>query len=259
MKKTLAILLCALLLLGLFAGCTNDPAKPAGTTAAPQNNPPATDAPKTEPPATNAPATNPPATEPPATEPVSDEYTIEREPGTNQLTFYWQADNVNYDKCDMWIWYPNADGRGYLFQPCDYGAKVVLNVPEGIDEVGFIVRKDCSDPGGTSWGDATKDYDGDRYAQITGETTEVFLKEGDGAMYLSDDGGKTLYQAKKFNLAGIVAMDQIKYNITPAMRITSLDQVKVLDGTRELPIESISATHFPYSRCKSAKKISSFV
>ncbi|MBQ5487497.1 MAG: type I pullulanase [Clostridia bacterium] len=170
-----------------------------------------------------------------------DEYTLEREEGTNQLTFYWNADGVDYDKCDMWIWYPNADGHGYLFHPCEYGAKVVLNVPKDVSEVGFIVRRDCSDPGGSSWGDATKDYDGDRYAQITGEETFVYLRSGDGAMYLSDDGGKSLYQAKNFTLAGIVALDQIKYNITPAMRITSLDQVKVLDGDRELEIKSISS------------------
>ena len=241
MKKTLAILLCALLLLGLFAGCTNDPAKPAGTTAAPQTNPPATDAPKTEPPATNAPATNPPATEPPATEPVSDEYTIEREPGTNQLTFYWQADNVNYDKCDMWIWYPNADGRGYLFHPCDYGAKVVLNVPEGIEEVGFIVRKDCSDPGGTAWGDATKDYGDDRFAIITGPDTKIYLKSGDGNQYFSDDGGKTLSQNKEFTLAAIVDMNQIQYYINPAARFTGLNQIKVSDGERDVELASLSS------------------
>ena len=217
MKRFIAFLLIAAFLMS-FAACK----KPADQGTTP------------EPGATAEPGG---ATEPPSGE----EYTLEREPGCNQVIFYWNAEGVDYSKCDMWIWYPNADGRGYLFHPCAYGAKVILNVPESITEVGFIVRRDCSDPGGTSWGDATKDYDGDRYAQITGETTEVFLKEGDGAMYLSDDGGKTLYQAKKFNLAGIVAMDQIKYNITPAMRITSLDQVKVLDGTRELPIESISS------------------
>ena len=178
-------------------------------------------------------------TEPPSGE---EEYTLPREAGTNQITFYWYSSGADYEKCDMWIWYPNADGRGYLFHPCDYGVKVVLNVPQDITEVGFIVRKNCSDPGGTSWGDATKDYDGDRYAKIEGETTEVYLKPGDGAMYKSDDGGKTLYQEKVFNSAGIIAMNKIKYTITPAFRITSLDQVKVKDSSgRELPIAELSS------------------
>ncbi|MBQ7671247.1 MAG: type I pullulanase [Clostridia bacterium] len=170
-----------------------------------------------------------------------EEYTLERVEGCNQLTFYWYADGVDYSKCDMWIWYPNADGRGYLFHPCSYGVKVVINVPEDITEVGFIVRRSCSDPGGTSWGDATKDYDGDRYAEITGPDTEVYLKPGDAAQYMSKDGGKTLYQAKEFKMAGIIAFDQIKYTISPATKITSLDQVKVKEGSREIPIASLSS------------------
>ena len=50
-----------------------------------------------------------------------EEYSLQREEGTNQLTFYWYGDGADYDKCDMWIWYPNADGHGYLFHPCEYG------------------------------------------------------------------------------------------------------------------------------------------
>ncbi|MBO4847729.1 MAG: type I pullulanase [Clostridia bacterium] len=206
MKRSAALLLVLLLLFGMLSGCK---------------------------------AKTPDETVP--TDPPKDEYTLEPEEGCNQLIFYWYSDGVDYSKCDMWIWYPDADGRGYLFHECDYGAKVILNVPEDITEVGFIVRKDCSDPGGTSWGDAVKDYDGDRFAAITGKVTEVYLKPGDGAQYLSDDGGKTLYQAKLFSLAGIVALDQIKYNITPATRITSLDQIKVKDGDRELEIVSLSS------------------
>ncbi len=171
----------------------------------------------------------------------AEEYTLEREDGCNQITFYWHADGVDYSKCDMWIWYPDADGRGYLFHECEYGAKVVLNVPESIEKVGFIVRRDCSDPGGTSWGDATKDYDGDRYAAITGPDTFIYLKEGDAAQYLSLDGGKTLYQEKNFKSAGIVALDKIKYIIEPAARIESLGDVKVKEGDREIEIAFLSS------------------
>ncbi|MBR6377048.1 MAG: hypothetical protein IKS05_04700, partial [Oscillospiraceae bacterium] len=223
MKRILAILLCLLMVCGLFAGCEKPADKPVTT-----NAPPETQAPGT----TAAPDTTPAGTE---------EYTLEREPGTNQLTFYWKDEGVDYSKCDMWIWYPNADGRGYLFHPCEYGAKVVLNVPQDVTEVGFIVRRDCSDPGGTSWGDATKDYENDRFAAITGETTEVYLLPGDGAQYISSDGGKTLSQSKDFSLAGIVDLNQIQYYVTPATRFSSLDQIKVLDGERQVPIESLSS------------------
>ena len=226
MKRTLAILLCLLMLCGLFAGCeqpaspgesgtkTDTGAAPASTEAAPAS----TDAP-----------------------PATEEYSLEREPGTNQITFYWKGENVDYSKCDMWIWYPNADGRGYPFHPCEYGGKVVLNVPTEISEVGFIVRRDCSDPGGTSWGDAVKDYENDRFAAITGESTEIYLLSGEEGQYFSTDGGKTLSQAKEFTLAAIVDLNQIQYSIKPATRFSSLDQIKVLEGDREIPIESLSS------------------
>ncbi len=174
---------------------------------------------------------------------AEEEYVLPREEGTNQITFYWYTESGNYEKCDMWIWFPNADGKGYLFHPCDYGAKVVLNVPEDVTQVGFIVRKDCSEPGGSSWGSATKDFDGDRYAEITGDTTEVYLKPGDGNQYKSDDGGKTLYQEKKMTMAGITEMDKIQYFLNPAVRIASLDQIKVTeqDTGREIEVTGLSS------------------
>ena len=143
----------------------------------------------------------------------------------------------------MWIWYPNADGHGYLFHPCEYGVKVVLNVPEEISQVGFIVRRNCSDPGGASWGSATKDYDGDRFADITGDVTEVWLKPGEANMYRSDDGGKTLYQDRTMKLAGISDVDKIQYFLNPAVRIESLDQVKVTEQEtgRRLEVTGLSS------------------
>lgn len=225
MKRTIAILLCLLMVLGLFAAC-DKPTSPTGTEEAPAtgNSPAQTEA--------------PPAT---GDAPATEEYTLEREPGTNQITFYWKGEGVNYEKCDMWIWFPGADGRGYPFHPCEFGGKVILNVPADVAEVGFIVRRDCSDPGGTSWGDCVKDFENDRFAPIEGETTEVYLLSGDEAQYFSTDGGKTLNQNKEFSLAAIVDLNQIQYSIKPATRFTSLDQIKVLDGDREIPVESLSS------------------
>ena len=220
MKRTLAILLCALLLLSLFMGCTK-PESPGSETP------------------TGASGTAAPVTAEPG---PTGEYTLEPEPGKNQIAFYWLAEDVDLSKCDMWIWFPGADGRGYPFHPAAYkGGKVVLNVPEDVTELGFIVRRNCSDPGGTSWGDAVKDFEDDRFAAITGPYTEVYLLPGDGAQYTSTDGGKTLGQSSKFELAEIVDLNQIRYHITPATRFSFLDQIKVLDGDREIPVQELSS------------------
>ena len=170
-------------------------------------------------------------------EPPEDTYFLPKEEGYNQLTFYWVSNNI--ENCDIWIWFPNQDGKGYVMHPWGRGGKVVINVPEGITEVGFIVRTSCSDPGGTSWGSATKDgSDSDRFVTLEGEQTIVYLKSGDPNQYLSNDGGWTLTMAKKFNLAEISTLRRIKYNITPATKIT-VDQVKVYDGDREVEVNKV--------------------
>lgn len=99
--------------------------------------------------------------------------------GVRRLTLYWTDEGVDYETCDVWIWFPGKDGSGHLFEPCEYGGKTSVDVPEDVSEVGFIVRRDCSEPGGSSWGNATKDYDGDRFAVLTGSLTEIYLKPGD--------------------------------------------------------------------------------
>lgn len=174
------------------------------------------------------------------TEPEPTEYTEPLQDGYNQVTFYWTYPGT-YEKCDMWIWWGDVAGKGYLFHECEYGAKVVVNVPEGIDEIGFIVRRDCSDPGGSSWGSATKDYDQDRFAAVEGKETFIYLKSGDPAQYISNDGGKTLDMAKKFTIAGMVDESTIEYRLTPKATITDLSQVKVYNGDRQVAVKSLSS------------------
>ena len=158
--------------------------------------------------------------------------------GCNRVVFYWNGAE-SYDKCDIWIWYDNAAGRGYLFETCEYGGKVTVDVPDSVTEVGFIVRKNCSDPGGSSWGSATKDFEQDRFAAVEGKLTEIYLKPGDAFQYTSNDGGKTLIMAKKFNLAGVVDNKRIEYQISPAAAL-SKDQIKVYQGEQEISIASLS-------------------
>ncbi len=172
-------------------------------------------------------------------QPPAYEYSLPIEEGHNQLTFYWNH-NGSYENCDIWIWWGDKAGQGYVFHECEYGAKVVVNVPEGIEQVGFIVRKDCSEPGGSSWGNATKDYDQDRFAIIEGKETVIYLKSGDASQYISQDGGKTLEMIKKLALAALVDEKKIEYRITPKAIISSPDQVKVYEGDREIAVTSIS-------------------
>ena len=160
--------------------------------------------------------------------------------GYNRVTFYWTYPG-SYDSCDMWLWWEGKDGRGYPFTPCDYGGMVTVDVPEGIAEIGFIVRRDCSEPGGSAWGSATKDYEQDRFAVIEGRETEIYLKSGDPAQYSSSDGGKTLDMAKKLNFAAMVDERELEYRIEPAMTVTDLGQIKVYEGNREVEITGLSS------------------
>ncbi len=236
-KRWIACLLALLMVLGLFAcnPAANEPQQ-AETTEAPTPEP--TEAPTPGP--TEAPTPEPTEAPTPEPEPVVDEYFLPKEDGKNQLTVYWKADSINFETSDMWMWFPGADGKGYEMHPCAYGAKCMINVPEDVEEVGFIVRINCSDPGGTSWGDATKVYDGDRYAQMDGDT-QIYLVGDEAAIYYSNDGGATLMQKQSVNSIGIISKNEIRYSITPAKRIESLDQITVSEGDRKLEIESLSS------------------
>ena len=168
-----------------------------------------------------------------------EEYTEPLQDGYNQITFYWSYPGT-YENCDMWIWWGDIAGKGYLFHECEYGAKVVVNVPEGVEEIGFIVRRDCSEPGGSSWGSATKDYEADRFAAIEGRETFVYLKHGEAEQYISSDGGKTLDMAKKFTMASLADERKVQYRITPKTTISDLGAFKLYEGEREVEITGLS-------------------
>lgn len=232
-KRWIASLLALVMVFGLVA-CSGNP-----TANTPEPEPEATAEPAAEQPQASEPVEE--ATPEPEPDPAqTEEQFLEKEEGMNQLTVYWKADSINFETSDMWMWFPGKDGRGYPMWPCAYGAKCMINVPQNVTEVGFIVRINCSQPCGTSWGDATKVYDGDRYAEMDGDT-EIYLVGDEGAIYYSNDGGATLMQKKAVNYIGIISKNEIKYSITPALRIESLDQIAVWDGDRKLEIESLSS------------------
>ena len=220
-KKLLSLLLVLTMLLSLLAACGQETPAP------------------TDPPVQDAPGQNeePPAAEEPE-KPA--EYTEPLQDGYNQMTFYYNSPE-GYENCDMWIWFPGKDGKGYVFHECEYGAKVVINVPEDVTEVGFIVRRDCSDPGGTSWGSATKDFESDRFAPVEGRENFVYLVTGDGNQYKSNDGGKTLDMAKEITLAGMSDRNVIRYRINPKATVTDLAKIKVYEGDREVAVTGLSS------------------
>lgn len=218
-KNIISFLLSFVMIFVFAVSCSNGISSP-NSTSTPTGN--------------SAPTATPTASVP------SEEYTLEKEPGHNQLTFYWNYKG-DYSNCDIWLWWDGKEGSGNLFHECEYGAKVVVNVPESISQVGFIVRRDCSEPGGTAWGSATKDFGEDRFAVIEGEETFIYLKSGVGSQYTSKDGGKTLEIIKKFTLAGITDFDKIQYNLTPATKLTSMDQIKVYQGSQKIDISAVSS------------------
>ena len=224
-KKALALLLAAAMLLAMLTACSGKPDSPA---------PGASEEPAPVPAAPAAPASAAPA-------PAEEEYTIPHEDGCHQLTLYWNHPTANYDNCDVWVWYPGKDGHGELFHPCPYGVKIVINVPDSVSEVGFIVRRDCSDPGTSSWGEATKDFDEDRFAVMNGTDTVIYLKPGDKMQYTSEDGGQTLNAIRSFSMAGIISTTEIQYFISPANRISSLDQVRVFCGDDPVALSALSS------------------
>ena len=176
---------------------------------------------------------------------------VERLPGHNLITFFWNNplwvnDPAKLAQCDIWCWWDGGDGGGRMMKQCDYGAMLTLNIPEGVSEVGFIVRTGCTDPGGTSWGNASKDCGpDDLFATIEGADTFIYLRGGksDPNQYHSNDGGKTLEVIRKFNLAGMVSDNQIEYIITPAIKFTDKSQFKVYDGNREIQVTGVSTVN----------------
>ena len=161
--------------------------------------------------------------------------------GYNRVEFYWKG-NADIATSDVWIWWDGKDGSGYLFEACDYGFKCAVDVPEEIGKVGFIVRTSCSEPGGSSWGTATKDFSDDRFAFVEGKITQIYLKTGDGLQYSSQDGGVTLNPIKVFVIASMDDFDTVSYSVSPAVTFESKDAFKIKDANGAyLEIASVNA------------------
>ena len=49
-----------------------------------------------------------------------------------------------------------------------------------------------------------------------------------------------MIEIKKFTLAGMIDFNTIQYSLTPKVKLTSLDQIKLYDGDRLIPISSVT-------------------
>lgn len=135
MKKLLAFILVATMLLSLF-GCATEPQ---------ETDPPATNPPATNPPATNPPATNPPETDPPATNPPEDDKSAlingelivkEGEPNFAELdVMTWMQYEFNKDYSDIFsnaLCYSHEDIRMLL--DLHWGTYMQIIIPGLVSE-----------------------------------------------------------------------------------------------------------------------------
>ena len=167
-----------------------------------------------------------------------DEYTLECPSGYRQITIYWNRASGVYDDCDVWMWYNGGDGVALTFHECEYGGKVILNVPEDTIKVGYIVRTNCPVPGFASWDGVIKDgSDTDRYVTLRGNSTVIYLKSGDPNAYESNDGGKTLELLRYIVMADMTDTNHIKVTMSDAtVKLRSIytenkESVKILDDS----------------------------
>ena len=168
---------------------------------------------------------------------------FEKDVGANerQLRIFWREAEHDYSDNDIWLWLPNAAGQLYPFVPCSYGGVVVVNVPAGTSEVGFIIRANATIHEGTTWTDATKVYDGDRFVILSGDITDVYLTGKNPYQFTSEDGGKTLQIIREVTKMSITTLSSITYKVIPTTTIETLEDIKVTCDGNPVKIKSISS------------------
>ncbi len=170
-----------------------------------------------------------------------DSYEKSRGEDEKQLRIFWREAGHDYSDNDIWLWFPGADGQLYPFVDCSYGGVVVVNVPKDTVEVGFIVRANATIHEGSTWTDATKVYDGDRYVILTEDVTEIYLTGTNAYQFFSEDGGTTLKLIKEVNKMSIKTLTSIAYNVIPATTIEKIKDVQITCNGEKIKIASISS------------------
>ena len=175
----------------------------------------------------------------PTTTPAPTEDYSDIPEGYNQLVLYWDYAG-DLTTAAFWIWPEGGNGEGYPVEADPYGCKVVVNLPASVARAGFIACYGCTSTSGSTWIGGTKDVDSDRFIDMNQRRVVAYLKSGDPNIYFGKDGG-SLDIVKEITMAGMTSMNTIKYFINPKVRITSLDQVKVFDGERQVEVTAVSS------------------
>ncbi len=219
-RRILSLLLSLAMLLSL-AACTQVPADPTdGSTAG-----------TTE-------GTKPDEGKPTDPSDPADDYP-EIPEGHKQVVIYWDYSG-DLSTAAFWIWPEGGNGQGYPVEECEYGARVVVNVPANTTRLGFIACYGCSSTSGSTWIGGTKDVEQDRFIDINADRVVAYLKSGDPNIYFSNGGG-TLEVTKEIKMAGMASLTTVKYTVNPRVRITSLDQIKIMEGDRQIPVTDLSS------------------
>lgn len=128
--------------------------------------------------------------------------------GTTLIVHYGGREDKNYDNWNLWIWEEGADGQNVDFRTeDDFGKIAVYQSTNTPSKIGFIVRKG-------DW--EAKDVEGDRFAEITGETTEIWVTSGQEEFVYEAPEGYTSYDfagQEKERLTVYEQEDALKLNV----------------------------------------------
>ncbi len=163
--------------------------------------------------------------------------TVPDDDGTNTLTIYWDYDG-DVATASYWVWPEGGNGMSYVLEKCDYGVVCSIEIPANVARVGFIAIFDCASVGGSTWPGGTKDYDGDRYVDMAGDTT-IYLKRGDPMIYYSEEEAGAVEPT--ISSAFLTSFTTISYKLPKSLRVTALDQIKVMDGDRQIEVTGLSS------------------
>lgn len=158
-----------------------------------------------------------------------------KETGTT-ITFHYHRWDEQYQPWDLWVWPFGKEGQGFPFTEKDeYGAKAVVTLPVQTDKVGFIIRK-----GGDSW--AGKDVGTDRFIEVKGGKSEVWLLEGEERVATAPPDLKPRIQSayldsKRAIVATLTHDLALKgtpaegFSLSPNLPITSVRDARATDST----------------------------
>ncbi|MBQ4530673.1 MAG: type I pullulanase [Lachnospiraceae bacterium] len=128
--------------------------------------------------------------------------------GTTLIVHYGGRTDNNYDGWNLWIWEEGADGQTVSFSAEDEFGKIAVYQSTGTPEkIGFIVKLN-------EW--EAKDVEADRYAEMNGGTTEIWVTSETEEFVYEAPEGYTSYDfegLEKERLSIYEKEDALKLNV----------------------------------------------